>query len=67
MEKIFLKAFKETIREELLSNNMVQIDGFGRFEKVHQNQRQKKYENGRIVLLPPRDMITFRSEIMGKP
>ena len=67
MEKIFLNALKETIREELISNNTVRIDGFGRFEKVHQNQRQKKYENGRIVLLPPRDNVTFRSEIKGKP
>jgi len=67
MEKNFLKALKETIREEIINNNTVQIDGFGRFEKKHQNQRQKKFENGRIVLLPPRDKITFSSEITEKP
>jgi len=67
MEKIFIKAFKETIREEIINNNTVQIDGFGRFEKKHQNHRQKKFENGRIVLLPPRDKINFSSEITEKP
>ncbi|MGF1670338.1 MAG: HU family DNA-binding protein [Balneolaceae bacterium] len=67
MEKIFIKAFKETIREEIIKNNTVQIEGFGRFEKEHQNQRQKKFENGKIVLLPPCDKIIFSSEIKGKP
>jgi len=63
MEPIFIKKLKEVIREEISNDNRIEIDGLGQFYKVHQKQVQKKTGDGRIVLLPPKDMIEFKPEI----
>lgn len=63
MKKLFIQKFKEIIREQIAEGNQVNIEGLGKFEKVHEKQEQKKYENGRVVMLPPRDKVEFQSEI----
>jgi len=63
MEPLFIKKLKDVIREQVSNNNPVLIDGIGQFYKVHQKQTQKKYDDGRVVLLPPRDIIKFESEL----
>lgn len=60
MNKEFIYAFKEVIREQLVRKNKVDLDGFGIFEVQHREQHQKKYENGRVVLMPPADEIVFK-------
>ncbi len=65
MNSTFIKAFKDVLREQLAKKNSVEIDGFGRFTVVHQGQSQKKYENGRVVILPPADILEFKSQIGG--
>jgi nucleoid DNA-binding protein len=62
MDKEFLKAFSEVIREEVAQKNDVQLEGVGRFEFEHQKQFQKQYDNGRVVMMPPKDTITFVPE-----
>lgn len=62
MEKIFLKAFAEVVREEVTQKNKVKINGVGMFKLEHQKQFQKQYENGRVVMMPPKDRIRFISE-----
>lgn len=62
MDKQFLKAFSEVVREEVAQKNEVQIEGVGRFEFEHQKQFQKQYDNGRVVMMPPKDTITFVPE-----
>jgi len=62
MDKVFLQAFSEVIREEVTSKNDVQLDGIGRFQFEHQKQFQKQYDNGRVVMMPPKDTITFVPE-----
>jgi nucleoid DNA-binding protein len=62
MDKEFLKAFSEIIREEVAQKNDVQLEGVGRFEFEHQKQFQKQYDNGRVVMMPPKDTITFVPE-----
>lgn len=62
MDKEFLKAFSEVIREEVAQKNDVQVEGVGRFEYEHQKQFQKQYDNGRVVMMPPKDTITFVPE-----
>lgn len=62
MDKQFLKAFSEVVREEVAQKNEIQIDGVGRFEFEHQKQFQKQYDNGRVVMMPPKDTITFVPE-----
>lgn len=63
MEPNFIIKFKEVIREQVAENNLVQLDGVGEFRKVHQKQQEKKYEDGRVVLLPPKDTIEFKPDI----
>lgn len=62
MDKQFLKAFSEIVREEVASKNEVQLDGVGCFQFEHQKQFQKQYDNGRVVMMPPKDTITFVPE-----
>lgn len=62
MDKEFLKAFSEVVREEVARKNEVQIEGVGAFRFEHQKQFQKQYENGRVVMVPPKDTITFIPE-----
>jgi nucleoid DNA-binding protein len=62
MKKEFLQAFSEIVREEVTSKNDVQLDGVGRFEFEHHKQFQKQYDNGRVVMMPPKDTITFVPE-----
>lgn len=60
---MFIKKLKDVIREQVADNNRVLLDGVGEFHKVHQKQSRKKYDDGRVVLLPPRDIITFEPDI----
>jgi len=63
MEPNFIIKFKEVVREQVAENNHVQLDGVGEFRKVHQKQREKKYDDGRVVLLPPKDIIKFKPDL----
>jgi nucleoid DNA-binding protein len=62
MEKKFLKAFADVVREEVARKNKVKINGLGIFKLEHKKQFQKQYENGRVVMMPPKDRIRFISE-----
>lgn len=62
MNKKFLKAFSEIVREQIVRKNEVKVDGVGSFEFKHRKQFQKQFENGRVVMMPPKDTITFVPE-----
>lgn len=62
MDKSFLRAFSEVVREEVSRKNEVQLKGVGRFEFKHKKQFQKQYDSGRVVMMPPKDTITFVPE-----
>lgn len=62
MDNTFIKAFSEVIREEVTRKNEVRIDGLGSFKVDHQKQYQKQFKNGRVVMMPPKDTITFTPE-----
>lgn len=62
MDKEFIKAFSEIIREEVTRKNDIQLDGIGRFEFEHKKQFQKQFDSGRVVMMPPKDTITFIPE-----
>ncbi len=63
MESKFIMAFKEVLREQFIEHNTVEIDGLGQFEVKHREQYQKKFENGKVVLMPPADVVEFKSNI----
>lgn len=63
MEPLFLNNFIQVIKEQVARDNRVQIEGLGQFFKVHEIQAQKKSEDGRVVLIPPKDRIEFKPEI----
>lgn len=63
MESEFIIAFKEVLREQFLKKNSIEIDGLGRFMVVHREQHQKRYDNGKVVMMPPADVLEFKSNI----
>ncbi|MCW9708439.1 HU family DNA-binding protein [Fodinibius salsisoli] len=62
MDEEFLKAFAEVVREQVVCKNKIEIDGIGSFYVEHQKQFQKQYDNGRVVMMPPKDEIRFIPE-----
>lgn len=62
MDQAFKEAFREVIREQVVRKNEVELDGLGTFRFEHRNQFQRQYDNGRVVMMPPRDTITFIAE-----
>lgn len=62
MDQEFIQAFVEVVREQMTRRNSVQIEGVGSFRVEHQKQFQKQYENGRVVMMPPEDTISFTPE-----
>lgn len=59
MDSKFINAFKELIREEIVKRNIIHIEGFGRFEVMHQKQFQKKSADGQTLMMPPKDIVVF--------
>ncbi len=66
MDKNFIKAFREVVREEIVKKNTVEIEGLGRFEIVHNKQHQKKMDDGQVLMMPPQDVVEFTPEKTGK-
>lgn len=56
------KAFKSVIRDQLIQQNKVYIEGLGEFRPEHLSQRKWEYKNGKVVLLPPRDYLEFTDD-----
>lgn len=59
MEKEFIHAFSEVIREQIDLKHNITIEGLGVFKFSHQKQFQQRYDDGRVVMMPPKDHITF--------
>lgn len=67
MDAIFVIAFKEVLREQFTKKNDVHIEGLGLFSVKHQKQYQKKFETGKVVLMPPKDVLEFKSNVRNLP
>lgn len=63
MNREFLLAFKNVMREQFIRKNRVEIEGLGQFEVIHQEQYEKKFDNGKVVMMPPADVLEFKSNI----
>ena len=63
MTKKFLKAFGDTIKDQILMKNSVEVEGLGVFKAEHTTQQQEKRADGTHVMLPPKDSITFKSRL----
>ncbi|MDR8394218.1 HU family DNA-binding protein [Aliifodinibius sp. S!AR15-10] len=59
MEKEFLAAFADIIRNQLVRKNDITIQGLGTFKQEHIKQFQQQHKNGQVVMMPPKDIITF--------
>lgn len=62
MDETFLKAFSEVVREQVSQKSEVKLKGVGVFKPKHRKQFQQQYEDGRVVMVPPKDLITFAPE-----
>ncbi len=63
MNREFILAFKAVMREQFINKNRVEIEGLGQFEVIHLEQYQEKYDNGKVVMMPPEDVLEFKSNI----
>jgi nucleoid DNA-binding protein len=63
MDTEFIHAFKEVLREQFVNKNSVEIEGLGTFEVKHYEQHQKSFDNGKVVMMPPADVVEFKSNI----
>lgn len=59
MDQQFLSALSVIIREEIAKKNEVIIDGLGIFKPQHRKQFQQQFDDGRVVMMPPKDEIVF--------
>jgi nucleoid DNA-binding protein len=59
VDEAFLQAFSEVIRGQISAKREVKIEGIGLFKAGHENQYQQKYQDGRVVMMPPKDTIEF--------
>lgn len=59
MDKEFLQAFSEVVRSQLAHRCDVELEGIGVFKAEHQKQYQQQYQDGRVVMMPPKDTIKF--------
>jgi nucleoid DNA-binding protein len=55
----FRKAFIEEIRNELLRDNNIVVDGVGLFTKKHVQAEEENQPDGTILLHPPKDVLEF--------
>ncbi|HAC15730.1 MAG TPA: hypothetical protein DCE78_07275 [Bacteroidetes bacterium] len=62
MTKKFEKGLVHVLREQLLSNKTVAFDGIGTFHVEHKQQTTRKESDGKTVILPPKDVLIFKSE-----
>ena len=62
MTKKFEKSLVSLLREQLLSNKTVHLEGIGSFHVQHKKQSTIKNESGKTVLLPPKDVVIFTKE-----
>ena len=63
MTKDFLHALGITIRDQIIMKNSIEIEGLGVFSTEHKSQKEEKRADGKTVMLPPKDSITFKSTI----
>lgn len=62
MDNTFLQAFAEVIKEEVAQNSPLEIEGLGVFQVEHRNQFQQQFDNGKVVMMPPKDHIVFTED-----
>lgn len=62
IDKRFIKAFTEVVREQITQKSDVKLDGVGVFSHKHRKQFQQQYDDGRVVMVPPKDTIAFTPE-----
>ena len=56
------QAMAATIADILREHRQVSVKGLGTFSVQHQKQDHVKEKDGRILLIPPTDVITFIPE-----
>jgi len=66
MTKKFEKGLVHVLREQLLSNNTIHLEGLGSFHVEHKKQTTVKSDDGKTVVMPPEDVVVFVSDGSSK-
>lgn len=59
MDKDFINALSEVIRDAVTRKQEVSIENLGVFKPKHRKQYQQQFDNGRVVMMPPEDTVQF--------
>jgi nucleoid DNA-binding protein len=59
MDEAFLRAFSEVVRQQVAHKHEMDLEGIGTFKPIHKNQYQQQYQDGRVLMMPPKDTIKF--------
>lgn len=62
LDREFIEAFSEVVKEQVSRKRTIELQGLGTFEFEHRKQHQKQFDNGRVVMMPPKDTIRFIPE-----
>lgn len=62
MDQEVVEALAEVFREEIVKKKSIEIEGLGAFRHEHIRQHQQQFDNGKVVMMPPRDQIKFIPE-----
>lgn len=62
MNREFVKAFTEVVRGQLAQKKEVRLNGAGTLRVEHHKQFQRRHDDGRVVMVPPEDVVTFTPE-----
>jgi len=60
MRELLILKLTDIIREGLTNDEQVTIEGLGTFSKTHIAAAEKAYPGGKVVMMPPRDVIEFK-------
>ncbi len=66
MDQKFRQAFLDVVREQIVRDSEIKIEGIGVFRSEHRKQFQQQYKDGRVVMIPPKDTVKFVPEISNK-
>lgn len=61
-QKDVVSALAHVVREALVQSKKVHIPDLGTFSVQHRLSQVKQQDDGRIVMTPPQDAVTFKPD-----
>ncbi|MCH8568627.1 MAG: HU family DNA-binding protein [Balneolales bacterium] len=62
MKELLAEKLKEIVRNHLVSDGKVEIDGLGTFYREHIPAEEERTPDGSTILHPPKEIIRFKQQ-----